>query len=130
MTRFTTFTDKELDAMESAFQIALDNMRFGDSHGRIENLIDEVQAERKCRHHDEEKGKISDALHDQLARHIAKSNYVLASSCDDDEKLVVLCMINKQLKEMQNTLTLLSNALIGNSEKAHKIPTVTYEVAF
>lgn len=121
MTRFTTFTDKELDAMESAFQIALDNMRFGDSHGRIENLIDEVQAERKCRHNDEEKGKISDALHDQLARHIAKSNYGLASSCDDDEKLVVLCMINKSLKDMYKSFKDMCETLEGMQETLARV---------
>ena len=67
---------------------------------------------------EEEKEKISDALHDQLARHIANSNYGLATrSCDDDEKLVVLCMIDKTLKDMQDTLEGIQETLARIDDK-------------
>lgn len=94
MTRFTTFTDDELNTMESAF-------RFNDK-GLIA-LADEIRAERRCREKSEtEKYK---ALHDKMERLAMNANYgVVTKSCEDDEKLVVLCMINKTLKDVQETL--------------------------
>lgn len=80
MTRFTTFTDKELNDMEYVFC----------GVQSLTHLMDEICAERECR---------------EKAKEIMNSNYGVATrSCDDDEKLVVLCMINKQLKDMNDIL--------------------------
>lgn len=93
MTRFTNFSNEELKDMESAFS----------SEG-VTHLVEEVRAEKKCREKEGEKYKKVN-WHDKIERLAANSNYGMATrSCDDDEKLVVLCMINKQLKNMQETL--------------------------
>ena len=101
MTRFTTFTDKELNDMEYAFCGGQD----------LTHLIEEIEAERGLR----EKAKEIEnykALKDKLERTAMNSNYgVVTKSCEDDEKLVVLCMINKQLKDMGKTLTKINNRI-------------------
>lgn len=101
MTRFTTFTDKELNDMEYMFCGVQD----------LTHLMNEIQEERELR----EKAKETEnykALKDKLERTAMNSNYGMATrSCEDDEKLVVLCMVNKQLKDMQEILTKISNRI-------------------
>lgn len=107
MTRFTTFTDDELNTMESAF-------RFNDKG--LTALAVEIRAERRCREKSEtEKYK---ALHDKMEQLSMNSNYgVVTKSCDDDEKLVVLCMINKTLKDMRDTLEGMQETLARVDDK-------------
>ena len=46
------------------------------------------------------------------------ANYgVVTKSCEDDEKLVVLCMINKQLKDMYETLEGMQETLARVDDK-------------
>lgn len=108
MTRFTTFTDEELNTMESAF-------RFSDKG--LTALAVEIQAEKKCRIKNEEIERHR-ALKENLERLSMNSNYgVVTKSCDDDEKLVVLCMINKTLKDTQDTLEGMQETLARVDDK-------------
>ena len=105
MTRFTTFTEYELDMMESAFR-----------DGEFTNLVEEVRAERKLR----EKAEVERhrVLRDTLERLAMNANYGLVTrSCEDDEKLVVLCMINKTLKDMCETLEGMQETLARIDDK-------------
>lgn len=133
MTRFTCFRDEELDIIKSAFYIALDNMRLDTSQQRLNSLADEVLAEIKLRKKEKKdsvnglldfgkQDKIKE-LHEDLVSLIRKeieasnSHYGIASSCEDDEKLVVLCMINKQLKDMCETLEGMQETLARIDDK-------------
>lgn len=107
MTRFTTFTDKELNDMEYVFCGVQD----------LTHLMEEIEAERGLR----EKAKEIEnykVLKNKLERAAMNSNYgVVTRSCDDDEKLVVLCMINKTLEDIQGTLEGMQEALARVDDK-------------
>jgi len=104
MTRFTTFTDDELNNMEEAFKAAFHNMSFDTSIRILKNFVSEIQAERELREKAKEIERYR-ALKDKMERLAMNANYGLVTkSCEDDEKLVVLCMINKTLKDMSETL--------------------------
>ena len=49
MTRFTTFTDEELNNIEEAFKASFHNMSFDTSIRILKNFVSEIQAERELR---------------------------------------------------------------------------------
>lgn len=125
MTRLTHFTNDELNTIEVAFTIALDNTRLGDLHRRIEKLAEEVSGEKRYREkikketpEKNEEIERHRTLKNELERLAMNSNYgVVTRSCDDDEKLVVLCMINKQLKDICETLEGMQETLARVDDK-------------
>ena len=128
MTRFTCFTDKELDNMEYGFNIALDNTGLDTPQQILKKLIDEIRSERGLREKEEvhytkypqterlrETAEVERhrALRDKMERLAMNYNYGMATTSCDDEKLVVLCMINKTLKDIYSTLKEVRNEKMG-----------------
>jgi len=117
MTRFTTFTDEELNNIEEAFKASFHNMSFDTSLRILKNFVVEIQAERELRKKAKEIERHR-ALKDKMERLAMNANYGLVTrSCDDDEKLVVLCMINKTLKDVQGTLEGMQETLARIDDK-------------